>query len=409
MSITRTLIAVPLVLAAHALVLTAGQAPPAAQQPAAPAPAAAGLDYEMFKSQIQPMFIKKREGLVRCVQCHGRGGGTGGLLVIPPDEGTTAWTEEQSRKNFDSASRLVVPGNPEASRLLMHPLGRDAGGDPFHGGGKHWATRQDPEWQALARWANTGRSTSTAASADFDVYRTKIEPIFLREREGPTGRASCAGCHSGIATRLKLQPPPGSGSWTLEQSRQNFSAASQLIVAGDPAKSRLLAHPLEQSAGGDPSHTGGKFWKSQDDPEWQALAAWVRAAKPAAGGGAAAARPLDFDFFKARVQPIFMAKRTGLVRCTQCHTRGTGSGLTIAPLAEGAASWTDDQARKNFESASQLVVPGDPTASRLLMHPLARTAGGDPFHGGGKHWDSQNDAEWQTLAAWVKGATTTSR
>ena len=89
--------------------------------------------------------------------------------------------------------------------------------------------------------------------------------------------------------------------------------------------------------------------------------------------------------------------------------RCTGSGLTIAPLAEGAASWTDDQARKNFESASQLVVPGDPTASRLLMHPLARGAGGDPFHGGGKHWDSQNDAEWQTLAAWVKGATTTSR
>jgi hypothetical protein len=91
------------------------------------------------------MFIKKRDGLVRCVQCHGRGGGTGGLLVIPPADGTTTWTEEQSRKNFDSASRLVVPGDPEASRLLMHPLGREAGGDPFHGGGKHWATKQDPE------------------------------------------------------------------------------------------------------------------------------------------------------------------------------------------------------------------------------------------------------------------------
>ena len=404
----HTITGVALALLVHALVAAAPQSP--APPPAAPsASSAAGLDYEMFKSQIQPMFIKKREGLVRCIQCHGRGGGTGGLLTIPPNEGTTSWTEEQSRKNFDSASRLVVPGNPEASRLLMHPLARDAGGDPFHGGGKHWASKQDPEWQALARWANTGRSTSTAASADFEVYRAKIEPIFLLERDGPTGRASCAGCHSGIATRLKLQAPPTSGSWTVEQSRQNFAAASQLIVAGDPAKSRLLVHPLEQSAGGDPSHTGGKFWKSQDDPEWQALAAWVRAATPAAGGAAAAARPLDFDFFKARVQPMFVAKRAGLVRCIQCHGRATGSGLTIQPLAEGATSWTDDQARKNFESASQLVVPGDPTASRLLMHPLARTAGGDPFHGGGKHWDSQNDAEWQTLAAWVKGATTTSR
>jgi hypothetical protein len=49
------------------------------------------------------------------------------------------------------------------------------------------------------------------------------------------------------------------------------------------------------------------------------------------------------------------------------------------------------------------VTPGDPTASRLLMHPLARTAGGDPFHGGGKHWTTQEAAEWQTLAEWVSG------
>ena len=295
MSIIRTLTVVTLAVAGPVLVAALGGPPAAAQQPA-PAPAtASGLDYEMFKAQIQPMFIKKREGLVRCIQCHGRGGGTGGLLIIPPAEGTTTWTEEQSRKNFDSASRLVVAGNPDASRLLMHPLARDAGGDPFHGGGKHWPSKQDPEWQALARWANTGKASTATATADFEVYRAKIEPIFLKERDGPTGRASCAACHSGIATRLKLQAPPASGAWTVEQSKQNFSAVSQLIVAGDPAKSRLLLHPLEQSAGGDPSHTGGKFWKSQDDPEWQALAAWVRAATPAAGGGAAAARPLDFD------------------------------------------------------------------------------------------------------------------
>jgi cytochrome c553 len=403
MSIRHTVVVVALAVAAHALTV-------AAQQAASSAPAPSGLDYEVFKTQIQPMFIKKREGLVRCVQCHGRGNGTGGLLIIPPAEGTTTWTEEQSRKNFDAASRLVAPGDPEASRLLMHPLARDAGGDPFHGGGKHWASKQDAEWQALARWANSGKPAATATeSADFDTYRATIEPIFLKERDGPTGRASCAGCHSGIATRLRLQPPPDSGGWTEAQSRQNFAAASQLIAAGEPAKSRLLLHPLEQSAGGDPSHTGGKFWKSQDDPEWQALAAWVRAAKPAASTGAAAARPLDFDFFKTRVQPLFTAKRTGLVRCTQCHSRGGGSGFALSPLNEGASSWNEEQARKNFESASRLVVPGDPTASRLLMHPLARDAGGDPFHGGGKHWASQSDPEWQTLAAWVKGATTASR
>ena len=43
--------------------------------------------------------------------------------------------------------------------------------------------------------------------------------------------------------------------------------------------------------------------------------------------------------------------------------------------------------------------------SRMLLHPLAEAAGGDRFHGGGKHWQSQSDPEWQTLAAWVCGET----
>jgi hypothetical protein len=49
------------------------------------------------------------------------------------------------------------------------------------------------------------------------------------------------------------------------------------------------------------------------------------------------------------------------------------------------------------------VKPGDPSASPLLLHPLAVSAGGDHFHAGGKHWQSRNDPEWQTLARWVNG------
>jgi hypothetical protein len=48
-------------------------------------------------------------------------------------------------------------------------------------------------------------------------------------------------------------------------------------------------------------------------------------------------------------------------------------------------------------------VAGDLSASRLAMHPLAKSAGGDPFHAGGKHWQSQNDPEFQVLAAWIRG------
>jgi hypothetical protein len=50
-----------------------------------------------------------------------------------------------------------------------------------------------------------------------------------------------------------------------------------------------------------------------------------------------------------------------------------------------------------------VVVVGKPLASPLLLHPLAKDAGGDPFHAGGKHFKSQDDPEWQILAAWVRG------
>ncbi len=125
-------------------------------------PAADSLDYELFKSAIQPMFVAKREGLVRCVQCHGRGGGAGGLAIQSPAEGSTDFTDEQSRKNFAAARRWVTPGKPDASRLLLHPLARSAGGDPFHGGGKHWASKDDAEWRTLARWVNSGSAVPAA-------------------------------------------------------------------------------------------------------------------------------------------------------------------------------------------------------------------------------------------------------
>jgi len=111
---------------------------------------------------------------------------------------------------------------------------------------------------------------------------------------------------------------------------------------------------------------------------------------------------LDYAFFRDRVQPIFLAKRPGHARCITCHESGTPRLIALSP---GASTWTEEQSRQNFEAWQKVVVPGDPMASRLLMHPLAKSAGGDPFHAGGKHWQSQSDPEWQTLSAWVRGQT----
>ena len=111
---------------------------------------------------------------------------------------------------------------------------------------------------------------------------------------------------------------------------------------------------------------------------------------------------LDFAFFRDHVQPIFLAKRPGHARCIVCHDHGNPR---LQPLSPGATSWDEEQSRKNFAAWQYVVVPGDPMASRMLRHPLVESAGGDAFHAGGKHWTSQNDPEFETIAAWIRGQT----
>lgn len=239
----------------------------------------APLDYELFKTQVQPIFLNKRPGHARCVSCHV---GRTGLSLAAMSPGAKTWNEDQTRQNYQTASQFVQPGQPTASRLLMHPLSKDAGGDPFHAGGEQFDSRNNPEWQALAKWVNSaGSQTSGAAQGlDFEFFRTRVEPIFLNPRQGggaAGGGVGCYVCHTMFATPLKLQPfAAGANTWTEEQSRQNFAAAATLVVPGEPMKSRLFMQPLATDAGGSPRHTGGKFWKSVDDPEAQIMSEWIR-------------------------------------------------------------------------------------------------------------------------------------
>jgi len=113
-----------------------------------------------------------------------------------------------------------------------------------------------------------------------------------------------------------------------------------------------------------------------------------------------ASTSLDYEVFKAKIQPIFLAKRPGHARCGSCHSSGTP--LRLQPLSPGSTTWTDEESRKNFEAIRRVAIPGN-LKSRILIHPLAEEAGGDFFHNGGKHFQSQNDPEWQALKAWVLG------
>jgi hypothetical protein len=116
---------------------------------------AQGLDYETYKTKVQPIFLQKRSGHARCVACHEASNSAFRLQPLSP--GSTNWTEEQSRMNFENVSHLVKPGDPDASKLLIHPLAHDAGGDEFHSGGRQFKSKDDPEWKTMANWVKTAK------------------------------------------------------------------------------------------------------------------------------------------------------------------------------------------------------------------------------------------------------------
>ena len=131
------------------------------------------------------------------------------------------------------------------------------------------------------------------------------------------------------------------------------------------------------------------------------IVVWALTALLSQPPAATSAATLDYEYFKTNVQPIFLEKKPGFTRCVVCHTEGRVGFLE--ELAPGTDIWDEEQSRSNFDAVSRLVTPGDPTASRLLMHPLEPAAGGDEFHNGGRQFTSQDDPWFQTLAAWVLG------
>ena len=247
-------------LAPAAESVPAGQAGPSAEPMLT-------LDFQFYRARVEPILLSPRRGNARCVVCHSRGGGNSFLEPLAP--GSTTYDEQQSRRNFERIQRLVVAGAPLESLLLMNPLAEEAGGSHWHAGGKHWSSQSAPEWQTLAEWVRT-----TTVTPDFQFYMARVEPILLSPRRG---NARCVVCHSRGGGNSFLEPlAPGATSYDEQQSRRNFERIQRLIVPGAPLESLLLMNPLAEEAGGSHWHAGGKHWSSQDAPEWQTLAAWVR-------------------------------------------------------------------------------------------------------------------------------------
>jgi YVTN family beta-propeller protein len=129
-----------------------------------------------------------------------------------------------------------------------------------------------PDTTPLSNEKVTSDSTQTA-TLSYEFFKTKVQPIFLKQR---AGHARCYGCHILSNRILRLEPlSPGSADWDDEQSHKNFQRTLEVVNSDDPAASRLLLHPLSPEAGGDPFHSGGRQFASQDDPDWRVMAEWL--------------------------------------------------------------------------------------------------------------------------------------
>jgi len=246
------------------------------------ASAARGLDYECYRDNVEPMFVRPRGGFVPgaapCVSCHTYQTTT--PLKLEPlnvENGRVFWTEEQSRRNFQVVSRLVVPNDPDSSRLLRKPLAAEAGGAEEHTGGTFWESKDDPEWRVLAEWVTSAgpgaAPPATPPQPDFAFFRQCVQPIFTNPRPNAV---ACTECHSGGGRMGFGRAPRDGRSWTEDESRASYDALMSFIEPGFPQLSRFLHHPLNPRVGGDFMHNGGRRWSSREDPEWQALAAWIR-------------------------------------------------------------------------------------------------------------------------------------
>jgi hypothetical protein len=242
---------------------------------------------------------------------------------------------------------------------------------------------------------------------DFDYYRQNIEPMFVRPRGYPDqgGNGSCVMCHTWqtslrFALEDMTETPEGWG-WTPGQSTLNYQVVTQLVNASDPASSRLLTKPLSTQAGGE-GHTGGNYWDSTNDPEYQIVLEWIEML-PAEQFTPAPEPTLDFAFYNSCIQEMYRNPRYGQLSCQECHAGGfTG----FAPRAANGTAWTEQEARRGYDAIQRLILPGNPVQSRWLLKPLHPDGGGSYTHNGVRRWQSRDDPEWLMMAAWVRGERT---
>ena len=213
------------------------------------------VPFDYYRQNIEPLFLRPRgypgstDGSAACVSCHVWQTNVRFSLEEPtqtPDGG--AWTQEQSRRNYDVVTQLVNASDPESSRFLLKPLAQVAGGLP-HTGGNHWDSTQDPEYQVLLDWIRTLPAAEFTpadeqVAVDFQFYRGLCPPECAQCRELRAALVHVVSCK-----RLDRVRPAQRQRWRLDGGRSptGIRAAPETDRA---RRSRAESLPAEALAPG---------------------------------------------------------------------------------------------------------------------------------------------------------------
>jgi hypothetical protein len=281
---------------------------------------------------------------------------------------------------------LLLKSVPEKSVLIPY-RGTFQESEIRHSGGKPISVASDAFFE-LARWLDNGATRyglpppdapkagegpcSTAIpSRPGDPPIDTASPLFqqfLTDVEPGLEKSCLAGtCHGSIRSDFYLT------CGTDDAQRWfNFLQARGFVVDAPTAveQSELLLRPLAASAGGV-GHTGGTFFASKSDPDWQAWRGWAEAAQQSP---LVASKSPGRSFFEANVMPVLLRRGCML---EACHSPEGPNDLRLHAGAQGFFSATalDRNYRELLDDFLALDTP-DVRLSRVARKGIVRADGG---------------------------------
>lgn len=130
------------------------------------------------------------------------------------------------------------------------------------------ALRRNPAVaEALAR---AGQMGAGVVLPDFDMFRTRVQPVL--EAIGPD-KKNCSSCHDNHSV-LRL-PPLDPAAPAEDQVRARYRAALRVVDLEAPERSLILWKPTSPKAEAPLTH-GGDVRFERESPSYQAILAWIK-------------------------------------------------------------------------------------------------------------------------------------